>query len=279
MVSSGHAMTARSAEESATLARFAREYERSQTGVMLDIERGVCGCNYGSTSWATLAEVEQAGEFLELGPGKRLLDLGAGSGWPGLYLALKSGCDVTLADIPLEGLRIAARRATADEPHGAAWIVASDGARLPFKDRAFDAIEHSDVLCCLEAKTTVLSECRRVVGFTGKMIFSVISIAPALSGADNRRAAAAGPPFKAVTTDYPGMIERAGWKLLRHDDRTAPYLGAIQRRIGEEEANEEALVDIVGRTEFADMIARRRRTVAAINDGLLLREVFAAHAA
>ena len=35
----------------------------------------------------------------------RLLDLGAGRGWPGLYLAVRTGCQVVLSDVPLEGLR------------------------------------------------------------------------------------------------------------------------------------------------------------------------------
>jgi protein-L-isoaspartate O-methyltransferase len=38
--------------------------------------------------------------LLGLDPTVRLLDVGAGSGWPALYLAKISGCDVTMSDIP-----------------------------------------------------------------------------------------------------------------------------------------------------------------------------------
>jgi ubiquinone/menaquinone biosynthesis C-methylase UbiE len=69
-------------------------------------------------------------------------------------------------------MRIAAERAAADGLAGRAWAVASDGAALPFVDASFDAIEHSDVLCCLEAKIAVLAECRRVARDAGRMVFT-----------------------------------------------------------------------------------------------------------
>jgi len=40
-----------------------------------------------------------------------------GRGWPGLYFAARSGCRVVLADLPLEGLRVAAGRAAAGGDH------------------------------------------------------------------------------------------------------------------------------------------------------------------
>jgi hypothetical protein len=40
---------------------------------------------------------------LHLSAADRLLDLGSGRGWPGLYLAARTGCAVVLTDLPLEG--------------------------------------------------------------------------------------------------------------------------------------------------------------------------------
>jgi SAM-dependent methyltransferase len=81
-----------------------------------------------------------------------LLEVGAGSGWPALYLAARAGCDVTLTDLPPGALRIAMERAARDGIPGACQAGAADAAHLPFRDAHFDAINHSDVLCCLVQK-------------------------------------------------------------------------------------------------------------------------------
>jgi ubiquinone/menaquinone biosynthesis C-methylase UbiE len=269
-------VSTRSQEEADLLATFACEYQRAQMPVMRDIERDVCGCDYGGTSWTTRKEAKRTVELLALRQGTRLLDVGAGSGWPRLYFAQLSGCDVTLVDIPIEGLRIAALRAAADRLPGACWVLVSDGAMLPFADRSFAAIEHSDVLCCLEAKASVLSECRRVIQDTGRMVFSVISIAPLLSHADLARAEAAGPPFKVVSTEYPSMLVHSGWRVLSQFDVTPAYGAAVQHRLHAEEANASALTAILNEDSYAEMIVRRRGTVRAIGHGLLKREIFVA---
>jgi ubiquinone/menaquinone biosynthesis C-methylase UbiE len=206
----------------------------------------------------------------------RFLDLGAGAGWPGLYLARVTGCDVALVDVPLEGLRIAARRALAERLAGACWVVAADGAALPVARAGFDAIGHSDLLCCLEAKAAVLQECRRVVRADGRMVFTVISIAPGLSPEDYQRALQAGPLFKETAVGYPTMLEQTGWRITRHADLTFDYAKAAHRMLREEEARAQALVRIFGEAEFSDLLARRRRTVQALDQGLLRRELIAA---
>lgn len=174
----------RSEAEDELRVRFGQTYQRNQRPVMKHIERTVCGCDYGATSWATREEVETISTKLALRPGAYLMDLGAGSGWPGLYLASLPGCNVVLVDLPEEGLAIAAVRARADRLPGIYGAVA-DGRALPWADRHFDAITHSDVLCCLPDKQSVLAECRRTIRADGRMIFSVISITPDLDDGDH----------------------------------------------------------------------------------------------
>jgi ubiquinone/menaquinone biosynthesis C-methylase UbiE len=245
---------------------------------MREIERVVCGCDYGGTSWTTRDEAERVGQLLGLGPGKRFLDLGAGTGWPGLYLARVTGCDIALVDIPLDGLRIAVRRAVAEQLSGECWIAVADGAALPFKVGWFDAIGHSDVLCCLEAKLSVLKECRRIARSNGRMVFTAISIASGLSPADYERAIAAGAPFKVLGAEYPPMLEEAGWRLTDYIDLTREYAAAVRQMLREEEAHADALIPLFGEAEFTDKLARRRKTVRALDENLLQRELFGATA-
>ena len=83
--------------------RYDKYAELHGSAAMRDLERSVCGCAYGSTSWTTRWEAERIAQLLELRPAAKLLDVGAGTGWPGLYLAELTGCDVVVVDAPLGG--------------------------------------------------------------------------------------------------------------------------------------------------------------------------------
>lgn len=105
--------------------RFEGIYERGQLPVIRDIERRVFGSDYGANSWTTRAEADDICQLLELRSGHRLLDVGAGSGWPGLYMAKQSGCDVVLVDMPRAALGMAVDRAVQDQLSNRSWAAAS----------------------------------------------------------------------------------------------------------------------------------------------------------
>jgi cyclopropane fatty-acyl-phospholipid synthase-like methyltransferase len=263
-------------DEQAVIERFSSQYELLQSEVMLGIERSVCGCDYGATSWTTFDEARTVAGLLALTPGKRLLDVGSGSGWPGIFLARETGCDVTLADLPLSGLRIAMKRAAADGVAGTCRAAVADGAALPFRSGCFDAIFHSDVLCCLVRKLDVLRSCRRVVRAGGKMAFSVILITPGLSAADHGRAADCGPPFVATETPYPEMFAQCGWDITDHLDLTGDYRATVGLMLDQLETHADAIGDIFGDAAAAQERDRRRATLAALDRGLLRRQLFVA---
>jgi len=265
----------RNPQEQAQRERFESLYTRSQSPVMLAIERSVCGCDYGGNSWTTRAEAEQMAARLALHPGVRLLDLGAGSGWPGLYMSKTSGCDVVLVDLSLAGLSIAARRAENDGIPGNIWSAFADAAALPFLDGGFDAVSHSDLLCCLRQKRSVLADCRRVVRH-GRMVFTVISAAPSLSAERYLRAVANGPEFIETDTDYSTLLAQTGWIITDREDITTAYAGSCRRQLSADEAQKEGLVALIGAGEFAERVAEWRSKLAAMGDDLLRRELFAA---
>jgi ubiquinone/menaquinone biosynthesis C-methylase UbiE len=104
-------------------------------------------------------------------PADRLLDVGAGAGWPGLYFAHVAGCHLTLLDLPESGLRIARERAVVDGIDAQVQTVQGDAADMPLTASSMSAISHSDVLCCLQKKYETLAECRRVICDGGRMAF------------------------------------------------------------------------------------------------------------
>jgi len=265
-------------EELSLTQDFDRQYQRNQISVLRTVERNACGCDYGGTSWATRDEADRVGDLLDLRPGRRLLEVGAGSGWPALYLAGKTGCDLALVDLPFEGLRIAAQRAVSDGLAGRCWIASANGAALPFGGQQFDAISHSDVLCCLDAKLEVLHDTRRVIRQGGAMVFTVISITPGRSSTEQARAIEFGPPFVDSACDYATMLNRCGWHTSDRVDVTAQWVRTTRRYLGEQEAHHKSLEVILGKDEFDSSLARMRAKIAAIDDGLLRRELYVAGA-
>jgi ubiquinone/menaquinone biosynthesis C-methylase UbiE len=267
---------ARSTQEKELSEDFAGQYRRAQLPVYLELERAVCGCDYGGTSWTTRAEADQMSRLLGLDKSKTLLELGAGSGWPALYLAGQSGCHATLADIPHDGLRIAADRVATEPISGGVSFAVADGAALPFQSAHFDAISHSDVLCCLEPKREVLNECRRAIRHGGKMAFSVIYIAPELSAADHARAVDSGPPYVEAESGYPELLAATGWNVTDQIAASGDYEETGRRYIREVEARADEMIELLGDAEFDEMLARRHRNVDAVAEGIVRRDLFVA---
>ncbi len=258
--------------------RFAKDAEYASSVAVRELERSVCGCDYGSTSWTSRGEAEQIAQLLGLRPATRLLEVGAGSGWPGLYLADLTGCNVVLADLPHVALRIALKRAAADNLSERCAAVAANGAALPFKDASFDALSHSDVLCCTPDKLAVLRGCHRVARAGARMVFTVIAPAPSLGDSERQIAIESGPPFVDVPDDYAVLLAQSGWRLQARTDLTAAFLRIMRIYLEGMHARAAALADVFGLDELTERMNHRQATIAAVDAGFLRRELFVARA-
>jgi methylase of polypeptide subunit release factors len=134
-------------DEAQAQALFQERYRNTPSPLTSQIEQRVIGGDWGANGFTTMAQADTLAQELGLSAADRLLDLGTGRGWPGLYLAVKTGCRVVLADLPLEGLRVSANRAAGEGLAARTGVVAAAASGLPFRADSFDAVIHTDVLC------------------------------------------------------------------------------------------------------------------------------------
>lgn len=127
--------------------RHERGYARSGADVLQAIGRAVLGTDYNANGYTTRAQADRLGDLLDLAPGRLLLDVGSGCGWPGLYLADRHDCAVIALDPVLSGVRTAHRRIGDDAMTGRAWALAATAEALPVRPSSVDAVVHTDVMC------------------------------------------------------------------------------------------------------------------------------------
>jgi ubiquinone/menaquinone biosynthesis C-methylase UbiE len=137
-------MAARPAEETE---RFAERHRLAGLDAMKATELESTGSDYGASGYTTMEQVGELARRLPLGPEDLLLDLGSGTGWPGLHVAKVTGCSVVVTDPVGEGPEAARTRARGDHIDDRASAVPADGRALPFRSWSFDALVHSDALC------------------------------------------------------------------------------------------------------------------------------------
>src|SRR3974390_1376768 len=97
-----------------TIERFAERFRVVPSDAARLIELTVIGGDWGANGYTTMAQADRLADELRLGPEAVLAAIGCGRGWPGLYLAARTGCKVVLSDVPQEALRIAKRRAESE---------------------------------------------------------------------------------------------------------------------------------------------------------------------
>ncbi len=116
-------------------------YGNFQTELYAQIRREGFGEDIGQNSWLTSDEQDRFLEWLDLSPGKTLLDVACGAGGPALRIAATTGCSVIGIDVHEQAVTTASLLAKQSGLVERAEFRVADATRsLPFSDATFDAI-------------------------------------------------------------------------------------------------------------------------------------------
>lgn len=110
---------------------------------------------------------ERLGQFLNLGPRTRVLDVAAGKGTSALFLATRFGCEVVGIDFSQRNVDHAEREANVRGLSGKVDFQCGDAEQLPFDDGSFDAVICECALCTFPNKRAAASEFVRVLRASG----------------------------------------------------------------------------------------------------------------
>jgi ubiquinone/menaquinone biosynthesis C-methylase UbiE len=137
-------MTGKREEE--ILKRFTDRYSLGTSSALNAVEKKAIGAVVGANGYTTIAQAEKLLEALDLRQASWLLDVGAGKGWPGLYLSERSECHAVVTDIPRPAVSAARSRGEELGLAGRCHFALASGSALPFRNASFDAIVHTDTL-------------------------------------------------------------------------------------------------------------------------------------
>jgi len=112
---------------------------------------------------------ERLGQLLKLNPGTRVLDVAAGTGTSGIFLAKRFGCEVVGIDFSRKNVEEANRKALEVGLTERASFQRADAERLPFADGAFGAIICECSFCLVPDKQVAANEFARVLAAGGQV--------------------------------------------------------------------------------------------------------------
>jgi arsenite methyltransferase len=127
-----------------------------------------------------MALTERLGALLDLGPGKRVLDVAAGQGASALFLARRFGCEVVGVEYGGESVR---KANAAAETAGVGHLVRfqqGDAERLALEDERFDAVICECAFCTFPDKRAAAAEFARVLRPGGRVGLSDLTRAGTL---------------------------------------------------------------------------------------------------
>jgi SAM-dependent methyltransferase len=223
-------------------------YGNFRSELYAQIRQEAFGEDIGQNSWLTSDEQDRFLEWLDLCPGKTMLDVACGAGGPALRIAATTGCSVVGIDVHEQAVAtassLAAQRGLADRVQ---FRAADAAGALPFSDASFDVISCIDAINHFPERPRVVAEWTRLLKPGGRLLFTdPITVTGALTNAEIALRSSAGF-YLFVPHGYDErVIAQCRLRLLVCEDVTANMAKVAEARHAARATRSIALREIEG---------------------------------
>jgi len=253
-------------------------YSNFQTSLYEQVRRDAFGEDIGQNSWLTATELDTFRKWLDLSPGKSLLDVACGAGGPAVRIAATTGASVIGIDVHEQA--IAAGNALAAErglSKVAAFRVVDAAQRLPFPDSTFNAITCIDAINHLSDRPRVITEWVRLLKPGGRLLFTdPIIVNGPLTNAEIAVRSSAGF-YLFVPPGYDEhVVVQCGLRVVVSENVTQNMAEIADRRRAARESHAQALRKIEGNQAYATQQEYLTVACRLAKEGRLSRFVFVA---
>ena len=253
-------------------------YGNFQTELYVQIRREAFGEDIGQNSWLTADELDTFLQWLDLSPGKTLLDVACGAGGPALRIAASTGCSVIGIDVHEQAVTtassVAAQRGLAER---AKFRSVDATGPLPFSDASVEAITCIDAINHFADRPRIVAEWARLLKTSGRLLFTdPITLTGPLTNAEVVLRSSAGF-YLFVPHGYDeSVIKQCGLQLLVCEDVTANMAKVAEARRSARASRSVVLREIEGDQAFEGQ--QKFLTIAAsvAREGRLSRFVYVA---
>jgi ubiquinone/menaquinone biosynthesis C-methylase UbiE len=271
----------RTSESKLRRGQYDATYGNFQAELYEQIRREASGEDIGQNSWLTAGEQDRFLRWLNLSPGKSLLDVACGAGGPALRIAAGTSCSVVGIDVHEQAVSTACMLAAERGLDGIAEFRVVDAAKpLPFPDATFDAITCIDAINHLANRLQVVAEWTRLLKPDGRLLFTdPITVTGPLTNAEIAVRSSSGF-YLFVPAGYDeGIIAQCGLQLLVSENVTRNMAEVAERRRAARASRSAAVREIEGNQTYEgqqEFLATAARIAA---EGRLSRFLYVAEKA